>query len=127
MTLKQLNLVKCYEHTNLIIENIFLSSLVSLRNGFVLGTNILISNLWKNPGYNSLFCFKVSDEKMYKLFFLLVTESWKNKYLINAYYMNLHRKFRTKALIIKNQFYLNICNDILSFFWLWMHIGIVLN
>ena len=35
--------VKCYEHTNLIIENIFLSSLISLRNGFVLGTNIRIS------------------------------------------------------------------------------------
>ena len=34
---------KCYERTNLIIENIFLSSLISLRNGFVLGTNIWIS------------------------------------------------------------------------------------
>ena len=33
---------KCYEHKNLNIENIFLSSLISLRNGFVLGTNIWI-------------------------------------------------------------------------------------
>ena len=35
--------VKYYEHTNPILENIFLSSLISFRNGFVLGTNIQIS------------------------------------------------------------------------------------
>ena len=35
--------VKCYEHSNPIIENIFLNSLISLRNSFILGTNIRIS------------------------------------------------------------------------------------
>ena len=35
--------LKCYEHTNPVIENIFLTSLISLKNGFVLGTNIWIS------------------------------------------------------------------------------------
>ena len=34
---------KCYEHTNPIIDKIFFSSLISRRNGFVLGTNIWIS------------------------------------------------------------------------------------
>ena len=32
--------VKCYAHTNSIIENIYISSLTSLRNGFVLETSI---------------------------------------------------------------------------------------
>ena len=36
---------KYYKHTNLIIEKIFLSSLISHRNVFVLGTNIWISML----------------------------------------------------------------------------------
>ena len=35
--------VKCYECTNQIREMIFLRSLISLRNGFVLATNIWIS------------------------------------------------------------------------------------
>ena len=35
--------VKSYEHIIPILENIFLSSLISLRNGFVLGTNIWIT------------------------------------------------------------------------------------
>ena len=35
--------VKCYERTNLIREMIFLRSLILLRNGFVLATNIWIS------------------------------------------------------------------------------------
>ena len=35
--------VKCYEHTNPIKKEIFLSSLMLLRNGFVLATNIRIS------------------------------------------------------------------------------------
>ena len=37
--------VKSCEHIIPIIENLFLSSLISLRNGFVLGTNICISIL----------------------------------------------------------------------------------
>ena len=32
--------IKCCKLTNPIIENVFLSSLLSLRNSFVLGTNI---------------------------------------------------------------------------------------
>ena len=32
--------VKCNECTNLIIENVFLSSMISLGNGFVLDINI---------------------------------------------------------------------------------------
>ena len=35
--------VKCYEQSNPIIKDIFLSSLISLRNGIVFGTNIWIS------------------------------------------------------------------------------------
>ena len=34
--------IKCYEHTNPKLENMFFSSLTYLRNGFVLGTNIWI-------------------------------------------------------------------------------------
>ena len=32
--------IQCYEHTNSIKKEIFLSSLMSLRNGFVLANNI---------------------------------------------------------------------------------------
>ena len=35
--------VRCYEYTYPIKKEIFLSSLISLRNGFVLATNIWIS------------------------------------------------------------------------------------
>ena len=35
-------IVEYYAHANPIKENIFLSSLISLRNGFVFGTNICI-------------------------------------------------------------------------------------
>ena len=34
------SIVRCYEHTNLIRDNVCLSSLISLTNGFVLETNI---------------------------------------------------------------------------------------
>ena len=34
---------ECYEDTNSILENLFLSSLILLRNGFDLGTNLWIS------------------------------------------------------------------------------------
>ena len=38
----------CYEHAKPKIENVFLSSLISLRKGFVLGTNLWISILKKS-------------------------------------------------------------------------------
>ena len=40
MTFITVQLVNSYEHTIPILENVSLSSLILLRNGFVLGTNI---------------------------------------------------------------------------------------
>ena len=41
-------IVEYYAHANPIIENVFLSSLISLRNGFVFGTNIYVFHLKMN-------------------------------------------------------------------------------
>ena len=47
--------VECYEHTNAIKEKVLLNTLISLRNGFVLETNILISIFkWIRKEYSSV-------------------------------------------------------------------------
>ena len=52
-TIKQKCTVKCYEHTNQIIENIFLSPLITFRTGFVLDTNIYVSQFSNKLEMNS--------------------------------------------------------------------------